>query len=249
MIHQKTDFELWPAIDLMDGTTVRLTNGEFDSKTSYGLSLGEIIQPFKTFAAGIHIVDLDGAREGQIKNYQAIKTSLALADSQLPVQLGGGIRTLEAVDNCFQIGINRLIIGTQALEDAQFLEKCAQRWGADKFLISVDIKNNQMMTNGWTKGQNISALEFIEQQIKRGFWQFMVTDIDRDGTLQGASSELYRCLRKAFPRAYLLAAGGVGSLQDLQDVKATGINGAIFGKAFYEGRISAPELNQLNDAR
>lgn len=246
MDNNQTVFELWPAIDLMGGSPVRLTNGDFKSKNQYDLSFQEIVEQFETFASGIHIIDLDGARSGSVKNAQAIKTIINSA--QLPIQLGGGIRTLESIEQWLFLGVSRVIIGTKALTDPELVQRFTNEFEADQIVISVDVKQGKVMTKGWTEENDIGAFEFIEDQIKKGFRKFMVTDIEKDGTLQGASTELYRDLKRKFPSIYLLAAGGVGNIQDLKDLKATGINGAIFGKAFYEGQISIEELNQFNNA-
>ena len=124
----------------------------------------------------------------------------------------------------------------------QFINK----FGTEQIVISVDVKAGKIMTKGWTEENEMGAFDFIGQQVEKGFHQFMVTDIEQDGTLGGPSVKLYRQLREKFPSIYLLAAGGVGSLQDIEDLKKTGINGTIFGKAFYEGKISIEELKLLN---
>lgn len=239
-------FELWPAIDLMEGSPVRLTNGDFAAKNKYDVSLKKIVKQFETFASGIHIIDLDGARSGRVQNSKTIQS---LIDStQIPIQLGGGIRTLEAIEEWLFRGINRVIIGTKALTNPALIQQFTNNFGFDQIVISTDIKQGKVMTNGWTESNEISVFQFIEDEIQKGFQKFIVTDIEQDGTLKGASIELYKELKKRFPNIYLLAAGGVGSIKDLQNLSTTGINGAIFGKAFYEGKISVEELNLLNNA-
>lgn len=238
-------FELWPAIDLMNGGPVRLTKGDFDAQSQYALSFNDIVAQFETFASGIHIIDLDGAKSGVLTNTKAVADIISLAT--LPVQLGGGISTLECLNEWMKVGINRAIIGTKALTDPILLQRFIEDFGPEKIMISVDIKNGKVMTKGWTESNEIGAFEFIESLIQKGVYKFMVTDIEQDGTLQGASNDLYRALKIKFPDIYLLAAGGVGCIKDLQDLKDTGISGAIFGKAFYEGKISVEELNQFNN--
>jgi phosphoribosylformimino-5-aminoimidazole carboxamide ribotide isomerase len=246
MNNNQNTFELWPAIDLMNGGPVRLTKGDFEAQSQYALSFNDIVAQFETFASGIHIIDLDGAKSGVLTNTKAVSDIMNLAT--LPVQLGGGISTFECLNEWMTVGINRAIIGTKALTDPDLLARFITNFGVDKIMISVDVKQGKVMTKGWTESNEIGAFEFIESLIQKGIYKFMVTDIEQDGTLQGASNDLYRALKNKFPNIYLLAAGGVGCIGDLQDLKATGISGAIFGKAFYEGKISIEELNQFNNA-
>ncbi len=246
MDNTQTAFELWPAIDLMGGRPVRLTKGDFASKNEYNVSLEEIVEQFETFASGIHIIDLDGARRGAVKNVDPVKTIIGAAT--LPIQLGGGIRTLESIEQWLFLGVTRVIIGTKALTEPELIQRFTDRFGGEQIVISVDVKKGKVMTKGWTEEHEISAFEFIEDQVKKGLYNFIVTDIEQDGTLQGASNQLYRELKTEFPGIYLLAAGGVGSITDLRALKETGISGAIFGKAFYEGQISVEQLNQFHNA-
>ncbi len=247
MNKQSKNFELWPAIDLIDGMPVRLTKGDFELKTEYDLPIASIINQFETFASGIHIIDLDGARTGSIKNSATIETIINAAS--LPIQLGGGIRTINAVEQWLSMNINRLIIGTKALTDPSLLQSATKQYGTDKIVISVDIKQNKVMTNGWKDSNNVDIFNFIEKLLESGFKNYMVTDIERDGTLEGASVDLYYQLKNTFPEIYVLAAGGIGKINDLIELRETGINGAIFGKAFYEKNISLTELMEFNNAR
>ncbi len=246
MDNKKTTFELWPAIDLMGGAPVRLTKGDFGAKDEYDVSFEDIVKQFETFAFGIHIIDLDGAQSGAVQNSVAVETILGTAS--LPVQLGGGLRTFESIKSWLELGVGRVIIGTKALTDPGLMQRLRERFRTDQIVMSVDVKQGKVMTKGWTESNEVGAFEFMASLVEQGFQNFMVTDIEQDGTLQGASVELYKKLKNQFPQIYLLAAGGVGSLQDLEDLKSTGISGAIFGKAFYEGKISVEDLNAFTNA-
>ncbi len=224
----------------MNGKPVRLTHGSFDAKTEYDISFDAILNSFHGFATGIHVIDLDGARDGRGRNTEAVKS--ILEKSRLPIQLGGGIRSREDADTWLDLGIQRVIIGTKALVDPDLLNQCANRFGADRILISADVLNGNIMTDGWAKSHNINISTFLRERIADGFENFMVTDIARDGTLKGASTQFYKELATTFPTINLLAAGGVGSLADIKSIQKAGASGAIFGKAFYEGRVSADEL-------
>lgn len=247
MNNKPSAFELYPAIDLMAGKPVRLTKGNFETKNEYALSFKEIIEQFETFASGIHIIDLDGAKSGKLKNRESLET--IIKTTQLPIQLGGGIRTFETMQQCSEMGVQRVIIGTNALINPDLVQRFKNDFGSDRVMISVDVKQGKVMTKGWTESNEIGAVEFIENQMEKGFRNFMVTDIEQDGTLQGASVELYQTLKNKFPDIYLLAAGGVGTMEDLQNLRNTGINGAIFGKAFYESKISKQSLNQFKNVK
>lgn len=238
------NFSLWPAIDLMDGKPVRLTRGSFGSKTEYDTSFDEILNSFHKFATGIHVIDLDGARDGQVRNVEAVKS--IMEKSRLPIQLGGGIRTVNDARNWLDLGIQRIIIGTKALVAPDMLNQCAEIYGANRIVISVDVLDGKIMTDGWLESHNVDIVTFMRARMADGFDNFMVTDISRDGTLIGAATKLYRMLATEFPTVNLLAAGGVGSLTDIKDIQLAGASGAIFGKAFYEGRVSEAELEAFS---
>lgn len=246
MNNSNTKFELWPAIDLMDGNPVRLTQGDFSQKKEYAVSLESIIQQFEIFATGIHVIDLEGARSGKIKNEAVIKKIISCRS--LPLQLGGGIRSVDAMENWISEGASRVIVGSKALTDSNFFNRCIDDFITEKIIISIDVKEEKVMINGWEKESNRTIYEFLESLLKKGFKKFMVTDIRKDGTLKGPSLNLYKELRKRFPEIYLLAAGGVGTIDDLRLLRTVGCNGAIFGKSFYEGMISLQELNQFKNA-
>ncbi len=239
-MNKTQEFSLWPAIDLMDGKPVRLTRGAFERKTEYGVSFNDILKAFHEFASGIHVIDLDGARDGRVRNGAAVRS--IVEQSRLPVQLGGGIRSLDDACTWLEMGVERIIIGTKALLDPELLKQCAEIYGASRIVISVDVLDGDIMTDGWAESHKSDIVAFIDARITDGYRNFMVTDIARDGTLSGASTDLYQKLATIFPTINLLAAGGVGSLEDIKAIQSTGASGAIFGKAFYEGQISTNQL-------
>ncbi len=228
----------------MDGKPVRLFRGAFDNKTEYDAPFNDIVSSFHAFATGIHVIDLDGARDGQIRNIDAVKA--ILEKSRLPIQLGGGIRSVNNARKWLDLGVQRVIIGTKALSNPELLHQCAGIYGTSRIVISADVLDGKIMTEGWLKSHNVDVFAFLRARIDDGFENFMVTDISRDGTLEGASTELYRELARNYPKIDLLAAGGVGSLADIKAIQAAGASGAIFGKAYYEGRVSADELEAFS---
>lgn len=228
---------LFPAIDIKDGKAVRLYQGRFDKCEEMGIPL-EIAKEFeKTGAEFIHLVDLDGAKEGKRVNSDIIK---AIAKTvNIPVQLGGGIRTLEDLEAIFDLGVSRAIIGTAAYKDKEFLIKAVEKYG-EKIAVGVDAKDNKVALEGWLESTNMDYIEFSRQLEKIGVKTVIYTDISKDGTLEGANIEGLKALSDAV-NMDIVASGGVKDLEDLLKIKELNLYGAISGKAIYSGSLDLKE--------
>lgn len=228
---------LFPAIDIKDGKAVRLYQGRFDKCEEMGIPL-EIAKEFeKTGAEFIHLVDLDGAKEGKRVNSDIIK---AIAKTvNIPVQLGGGIRTLEDLEAIFDLGVSRAIIGTAAYKDKEFLIKAVEKYG-EKIAVGVDAKDNKVALEGWLESTDMDYIEFSRQLEKIGVKTVIYTDISKDGTLEGANIEGLKALSKAV-NMDIVASGGVKDLEDLLKINELNLYGAISGKAIYSGSLDLKE--------
>ena len=238
----KNHFQLFPAIDLLNGKPVRLLRGNYAHKTDYSeqFSLEFLARTFSEFASGIHVVDLDGAQKGESVNISAIET--IVKNATIPVEVGGGIRSFETAKKLLEIGVWRVILGTSALENPQFLKDLLAEFGAEKVVVGVDTKNGMVATHGWENASEISAVTFLQNLQNLGVKTIIYTDISTDGTLGGAPIATFEKLVRDFPDFEIIASGGIAHLGDLEKLRKIPVAGAIFGKAFYEGRISTDDL-------
>lgn len=235
--------EIIPAIDLIDGKCVRLSQGDYDTKKIYNESPVEVAKEFE--AAGIqrlHMVDLDGAKQGKIIN---LKTLQAVASqTKLKIDFGGGIKTTEDVRSVLNAGATYFNIGSIAVKQPETVEGWIEQFGADKILLGADVKDENIMIHGWQQSANINIFTYINDYINRGVQQIFCTDISKDGLLQGTSTGLYKKILEAFPQLHLIASGGVSVIDDVEEVNAIGCAGVIIGKALYEGRIQLSQLKK-----
>lgn len=236
--------EIIPAIDLIDGKCVRLTEGDFTQKTIYNESPVEVARQFEM--AGIkrlHLVDLDGAKAGKVQNWKVLEG--IVRETSLVVDFGGGIKTVEEVQRVFDLGARYATIGSIAVKNESLLLEWFEKFGADKFLLGADVKNEKLAIGGWLETTGIDIIDFIRKYMAHGVRQLFCTDVSKDGKLEGPSLELYRRIIQHFPHLHFIASGGVSSMNDLNDLKEIGCKGAIVGKAIYENRISLSELTAL----
>lgn len=237
--------QIIPAIDIIDGKCVRLTEGDYTQKTIYNEDPLEVAKAFE--AAGIqrlHLVDLDGAKAGAVKNWKVLE-SIAL-NTKLVIDFGGGIKTGDDVVLVFERGATLATIGSMAVANPILFLSWVKTYGADRFFLGADVKDNHIAVNGWMQTSNIAIDSFISDYIAQGISNIFCTDVSKDGRLEGPSTALYQSLIQLFPNLNLVASGGVSSLQDLETLKAIGCAGAIVGKAIYENRISLESLQQFN---
>ena len=231
--------QLYPAIDLKDGKSVRLKQGEFKEITVYCDEPYKVARYFEENGASfIHLVDLDGALEGHSVNEDTIKKIVSSVN--IPCELGGGIRTMEDIERVLSYGINRVIIGTKAVKDPSFVEEAVKRFGADRIVVGVDAKNGMVAIEGWEKVSDKSALSMCLSMKEMGVKNIVYTDISKDGMLMGPNVAMTQELTDK-TGMNIIASGGVSSMEDLRNLNAAGIKGAIIGKAIYENRVNVNE--------
>ncbi len=229
---------IFPAIDLQGGRCVRLTQGDFARSQAFSDDPAAIARRWQAEGGHwLHVVDLDGARAGTPQNLAAIQAIRAAIS--MPLEVGGGLRTLESVAALFDLGIDRAILGTAALKDRVFLRACLARWG-DKIAVGLDARNGLVATDGWLETSTTSALTLAQELAAEGVARFIYTDIARDGMLSGPNLTSLAQLQQAIAQP-IIASGGVSSLADLRALAALGVEGAIIGRALYTGEVKLPE--------
>ena len=225
---------IYPAIDLYDGKAVRLYKGDYAQMTVYSENPAEVAKDFAAAGAShIHLVDLEGAKKGSPANLETISKIIEAAN--LFVEVGGGIRSLETVEQYLAIGVDRVILGTAAVTDPEFLEAALARYG-EKIAVGVDLKDGYVAIKGWTETSGLTAEAFFAKMEALGVKTVICTDISRDGAMKGTNRELYRELSGKFA-IDLIASGGVSTLEDVQALAEMNLRGAIIGKAYYIGAI------------
>ena len=233
--------QILPAIDIKEGQVVRLFKGDFNQKTVVN---PDVIGQSKIFAqAGIdfiHVVDLDGAFDGRATNRDLI--AKLKKESGLGVEVGGGIRTLEQIEDYLAVGIDRVIIGSMAVKNPDFVKAALEKFGSDKVVVGIDAKNGMVATEGWLETSNVDYISLAKAMEKIGVTLFVYTDIDRDGTLTGPNFEHYDRLVAELTTAKVIASGGIAEQSDLVKLQQIGVAGTIVGKAYYNSNISLEEL-------
>ena len=238
--------QLYPAIDMKGGKCVRLTQGLFDNVKVYSDTPADMAKLWVSQGASfLHIVDLDGALAGRSVNEDAIRAIVSSVD--VPIQLGGGIRSVEAVKNMLELGITRCIIGTRAVERPEFMKELVETFGADRIVAGVDAKNGMVAVEGWEKVSSLTASDLCLTMKEYGVRHIVYTDISRDGMLSGPNVEATRKLTEE-TGLDIIASGGVSCMEDLKCLHEAGIRGAIIGKALYENRIDLAEAVRLYEA-
>ncbi len=229
---------LYPAIDIIDGKCVRLSQGDYQKKTTYAEDPVAVARNWQAQGGEfLHLVDLDGAKSGNMPNFSVISEIARKLD--IPVEVGGGIRNMAAVEKYLSSGIRRVIIGTSALRDPEFVKEAAARYG-DRIAVGIDAKDGMVAVSGWEEVSRTSALCLAEQMEKLGVQTIIYTDIATDGMLQGPNTAAMEEMVKRVS-VDVVASGGVTELKDLEKLKKTGVEGAIIGKALYTGNISLAE--------
>lgn len=233
---------LYPAIDLVQGKAVRLFQGDYARMTVYSDDPVSVAKDFQSAGSKhIHLVDLEGAKSGTPENLETIKR--ILAETDLFVEVGGGIRNMETVETYLSAGVDRVILGTAAVTDPVFLEAALQQYGK-KIAVGVDLKDGLVAIRGWTETSQLTADEFFARMEALGVKTIICTDISRDGAMKGTNRELYRELSEKYT-IDLIASGGVSSLGDVQALAAMDLHGAIIGKAYYLGAINLTEAIEV----
>ena len=229
---------IYPAIDIKDGKCVRLYKGRFSDVTVYGDSPAEMAKKWETMGGEfIHVVDLDGALKGHGVNAEKIKEICESVN--VPVQTGGGIRTMEDIEYKLNCGIDRVIIGTKAVSDSEFVKRAVDKYGS-KIVIGIDAKDGHVAIEGWEKTSDFTAVEFAKKMVSIGVMTIVYTDIATDGTLSGPNITAMEEMAKAVD-ADIIASGGVGSLDHIKALVPTGVEGVIVGKALYTNKVDLAE--------
>jgi len=233
--------QIIPAIDIIDGKCVRLTQGDYSQKKIYNEHPLEVAKQFE--GAGLkrlHLVDLDGAKQKAVKNWKVLE--LIASKTKLVIDFGGGITTEDDVKVVFESGAALATVGSIAVKNEFEFVKWLMIFGADKFLLGADVKDKMIAIHGWLETTDKSIFDFIGNYISKGVKQIFCTDVSKDGKLEGPSADLYKEIITKFPALYFIASGGVASVKDLELLKETGCKAVIIGKAIYENRISLDEL-------
>ena len=234
--------KIFPAIDLYGGKAVRLYKGNYNEMTVYSDNPVEIALDFKEAGAEyMHVVDLEGAKTGDTPNIETIKK--LVTESGLCVEVGGGIRSIEVIKKYLDNGVQRVILGTAAVTDREFLKTAIAEFG-DHVAVGVDIKDGFVAVKGWTETSNTDVYEFCADMESLGVSTIICTDISKDGAMMGTNHELYRELTCRF-KINFIASGGVSSLEDVEKLTKLGIYGAIIGKAYYTGAVSIKEAVEV----
>ncbi len=229
---------IFPAIDLIDGKAVRLLKGDYSQKTVYSDSPADVAKAFKAAGAEyLHLVDLDGAKTGRTDNFDTVR-KIAM-ESGLFVEIGGGIRNMETVDKYFEAGVGRVILGTAAVTDPDFLQEALNKYG-ERIAVGVDIRDGYVAIKGWLEKSEYTLYDFCERMQKLGVKYLICTDISKDGAMKGTNLELYRELSRRYDMN-ITASGGVSSMEDIISLRDMELYGAIIGKAYYTGAIDLSE--------
>lgn len=235
-----------PAIDLIDGKCVRLTQGDYAQKTVYGEDPVAMALSFeKAGLKRLHLVDLDGAKAGKTINLAVLKA--IREQSSLEIDFGGGITSQAELDKVLAAGANWATIGSMAAKQPAVFADWIKSYGAQVFLVGADVKAEQIAVSGWTETTAWNLFDFLQHYRALGIESFFCTDISKDGKMQGPAMDLYQRILRAEPGLSLIASGGVSQASDLMELAQIGCSGAIVGKAFYEGKISLATLAELNN--
>ena len=233
---------IFPAIDLYEGKAVRLLRGEYDKMTVYSSNPIEIARDFEAQGAThIHMVDLEGAKNGETPNINIVEQ--VAKETGLFTEIGGGIRSIEVVEKYINAGVDRVILGTAAATDHEFLKNAVDRFG-DKIAVGADIKDGFVAIKGWTEKSDYSCFEFCEMMQNIGVRTLICTDISKDGAMQGTNLQLYRELSQKLDMQ-IVASGGVSDMEDVRALRKMDIYGAIIGKAYYTKAISLKEAIEV----
>lgn len=233
--------ELIPAIDLIDGKCVRLTQGDYDTKKIYNEDPLEVAKMFEgNGIRRLHLVDLDGARQGRIINYRVLER--IATRTSLIIDFGGGLKQEGDLEIAFESGAQMVTGGSIAVKDPATFTSWIQKFGNEKIILGADAKEKKIAISGWEETTDKELISFIREYYDKGITKTICTEISRDGMLQGPAIELYKEIKEALPFLYLIASGGVSSIQDIEKLEDAGIQAVIFGKAIYEGRIQLKDL-------
>lgn len=233
--------ELIPAIDVIDGKCVRLSQGDYQSKKVYNENPVEVAKMFEAHGIHrLHVVDLDGAASKHVVNYKVLET--LAGQTSLVIDFGGGIKSDEDLHIAFESGAQMVTLGSIAVKEPDTFNRWMEVYGSERIILGADAKDGKIAVNGWLECSRLELMPFLDDYIKKGVAKVLCTDISRDGMLNGPSLELYKQIMEAHPDLHLIASGGISGMKDIEALNEAGIPAVVFGKAFYEGRITLQDL-------
>ncbi len=236
--------DIIPAIDIIDGKCVRLSQGDYNNQKVYSNSPLDVAKEFEDYGLRrLHLVDLDGAKSKHIVNYRTLEQ--IAAHTSLTIDFGGGIKTEKDLAIALECGAQMVTVGSIAASNSALFEEWLQKFGPQKIILGADAKDEKIAVNGWLEGSNLQLLPYLEQYYGKGITQVLCTDIRQDGMLQGPSTDLYKKIMQQIPSLYLIASGGVSSMNDIRNLDAAGIPAVVTGKAIYENRITLKEIQNF----
>jgi phosphoribosylformimino-5-aminoimidazole carboxamide ribotide isomerase len=234
-----------PAIDLIGGKCVRLSQGDYSSKKEYHDDPLEMAKRFEGVGIQrLHLVDLDGAKAKKIVNADALQR--ICAGTSLQVDFGGGIQADEELEKAFSLGAKQVTGGSIAVKNRELFESWITKYGSEKIILGADAKDRKIAIGGWEETTSVDLIPFVKDFVSKGISYVICTDVAKDGLLQGPSTELYQEILQEIPGVKLIASGGVSSVKDLEKLEKIGVYGTIVGKAYYEGRVTLEELAAFN---
>ncbi len=235
--------ELIPAIDIIDGKCVRLTQGDYSSQKVYNENPVEVAREFADYGIRrLHIVDLDGAKSQHVVNLQVVEQIRSATD--LVIDFGGGVKSDADLQKAFDAGADMVTIGSLAVKQPETFLRWLDIFGANRIILGADVRNGLISINGWQEEDGEQLIPFVRKYVEKGVVQVLCTDISKDGMLQGPAIELYRQVLSSFPDLHLIASGGVSSIDDIKALDEAGVPAVVFGKAIYEGKIKLSDLVQ-----
>jgi len=236
--------EIIPAIDIMNGKCVRLSQGDFQTQKIYSESPLDVAKEFEeTGIKRLHMVDLDGAKKGSVVNIGVLEN--VASSTNLKIDFGGGIKTTSDAEKVFSAGASIINIGSIAIKQSHIVVEWIEKLGAEKILLGADVKEEKIVINGWQQSTEINIINYLKEWSSKKMNNIFCTDVSKDGLLQGASVNLYKKILEAIPGIHLTASGGVSSIKDVEELEAIGCSGVIIGKALYEGKIKLNELKKF----
>ncbi len=238
------NIELIPAIDIIDGKCVRLSQGDYSTRKVYNENPVEVAKEFEAYGIRrLHVVDLDGAASKHVVNYRVLEQ--IASRTSLIIDFGGGIKTDEDLIIAFDNGAQMVTLGSVAVKNPDLFRQWLAKYGSEKIILGADVKDRRIAVSGWLEDSKQELLPFLADYIQAGVSKVLCTDISCDGMLQGPSIALYKEVLERFPDMHLIASGGVSCLQDIIELNEAGVPAVVFGKALYEGKITLKELTEL----
>lgn len=236
--------DIIPAIDIIEGKCVRLTHGDFNQKKIYNENPVEVAKQFEEYGIKrLHLVDLDGAKSGKIVNAKTLES--VCTKTKLVVDFGGGLNSSEDLETAFNAGAQIVTGGSIAVKNRNLFESWLNEFGSDKIILGADVKNEKIAIKGWQEESELSINEFIKSYQSNGIKKVICTDVSKDGAMIGPSFDLYKQLLEQFPDQEFIASGGVTTIEDVKELIAMNMHGAIIGKAIYEGTMTLKELSSF----